>query len=299
MSISNEEIKTVSYSAYSTFKTCPYKWKLTYIDKKRIKDENLNAIFGDAIHETLQKYIELLYGESANLADSFDLYAYFKTCMHTHLKERASESFKYTKEELFEFIFDGKSILDYFQIHANRTRFFPSKVYTIMGIEYEMLYPLKDALSFRGYYDVVLINKLNSSIKIIDFKTSTCGWNKYQKASNDKLYQLLLYKKFLSDKLNISLDKIAVEFVILKRKLTEYSGKNKIEKFTPANGKVSINNAYSEFMEFVNYCYASNGSYNTDVVYKKTPHSGKQKYSNCKYCKYHEHDLCDRTETKT
>ena len=41
------------------------------------------------------------------------------------------------------------------------------------------------------FYDTV-----RDRYKIIDIKTSTMGWNKYQKADKNKTDQLLLYKNF-------------------------------------------------------------------------------------------------------
>ena len=45
------------------------------------------------------------------------------------------------------------------------------------------------------------------------------GWNKYKKADKNKTNQLLLYKHFMKKQLEISEDKIDVEYLILKRRL--------------------------------------------------------------------------------
>jgi hypothetical protein len=58
-------------------------------------------------------------------------------------------------------------------------------------------------------------------MKIIDIKSSTMGWNKYMKADKNKTNQLLLYKHFMAKQLEISEDKIDVEYLILKRRLYE------------------------------------------------------------------------------
>ena len=44
------------------------------------------------------------------------------------------------------------------------------------------------------------------------------GWNKYQKMDKNKTDQLLLYKQFYGAENDISLDKIDVEYFIVKRK---------------------------------------------------------------------------------
>ena len=78
---------------------------------------------------------------------------------------------------------------------------------------------IKPNVHFIGFVDVVLRNLHDNSITIIDLKTSTRGWNKYQKRDQIKNSQILLYKKIYSDKYGLPMDKINVEFQILKRRL--------------------------------------------------------------------------------
>ena len=44
------------------------------------------------------------------------------------------------------------------------------------------------------------------------------GWNKWAKADKNKSNQLLLYKQFYSKQFNFPIDKIDVEFFIVKKK---------------------------------------------------------------------------------
>ena len=46
-----------------------------------------------------------------------------------------------------------------------------------------------------GYLDIVIHDTLSNTIKIMDIKTSTRGWNKWMKKDENKTQQLLLYKK--------------------------------------------------------------------------------------------------------
>jgi hypothetical protein len=76
---------------------------------------------------------------------------------------------------------------------------------------------------------------------------------------------------------------IEVEFFIMKRRLLEDVGfpQNRIERFSPADGKMSVKLVENSFLEFINNGFAATGEYNTDGVFLKTP--GKNKKS-CKYC---------------
>ena len=67
----------------------------------------------------------------------------------------------------------------------------------MVGIEVPINYDLPNDVKFIGYIDVLLYNTVTQKYKIIDIKTSTMGWNKYQKCfDKNKTDQLLLYKQF-------------------------------------------------------------------------------------------------------
>ena len=40
---------------------CPYRWKLNYIDEIREDGGNIHTLFGTAMHETLQKYLDVFF----------------------------------------------------------------------------------------------------------------------------------------------------------------------------------------------------------------------------------------------
>ena len=70
-----------------------------------------------------------------------------------------------------------------------------------------------------GYLDIVILDEITNTLKIYDIKTSTRGWNKWMKKDENKTQQLLLYKQFYSKQYNHPIDKIEVEYFIVKRKL--------------------------------------------------------------------------------
>jgi hypothetical protein len=98
---------------------------------------------------------------------------------------------------------------------------------------------------------------------------------------------MLLYKKFYSEKYDIPLDKIKVEYQILKRKLWEAADfpVPRISKFVPANGKPSVNRAWDGFLGFVNNVFGENGEIiQTDFPTNKGKH--------CDWCEFKERNLC-------
>ena len=47
----------VSFSQYSTWMSCPYQYKLSYIDKLGTNKSNISLIFCTAMHEIIQSYV--------------------------------------------------------------------------------------------------------------------------------------------------------------------------------------------------------------------------------------------------
>ena len=142
-------------------------------------------------------------------------------------------------------------------------------------------YQLPKDMRFEGFMDVVLHDKKNGRMKIIDIKSSTMGWNKYMKADKNKTNQLLLYKHFMAKQLEISEDKIDVEYLILKRRLYEniiYPQK-RIQAFSPASGKPSVNKVMNRLQEFIDECYDDKGKIISHNYEKCEPHK------KCRSCK--------------
>lgn len=112
------------------------------------------------------------------------------------------------------------------------------------------------------------------------------------KADKNKSNQLLLYKQFYSKQFDIPMDRIDVEFFIVKRKLYEKVDfpQKRVQLFTPANGTPSINRVINKFKQFVDESFLDNGEYNLDNIYNKVPSD-----KNCRFCDYKDKpDLCDR-----
>lgn len=275
--------KTISFSQISMYTDCQLKWYLSYVKNKSVGDQNLHLVFGSAMHDVLQNYIKILYDQSAKVADALDLHQMLYDEMSKEFI-KASKSFgKHisTKEELVEFYMDGVAILDYFK--ANRNEYFSKKSYELVGIEIPIQIDMQNNVTFRGYIDIAIRDTISGKIKIIDFKTSTMGWKDYQKNDENKTSQIILYKKFYSEQNNISVDKIDVEFIILKRKLYENVDfpQKRIQRFTPASGKPTINKVTEKLNKFIETCFTDIGQYNESREYNKADTEKK-----CKYCEF-------------
>jgi hypothetical protein len=284
----------VSFSQYSMWSSCPQQYKLAYIDGLSESSSNIHSIFGTAMHETLQHYLEKCLRISKSQADKMiDLNEFLKERMReTYLKETGGElgSTICTKEEMIEFLYDGQVLLEWFQKSKNFNKFFSLKHDALVAIEQPINTKIADNVNFMGFIDLIIRDTFTGKYKIIDFKTSTRGWSKYQKSDPVKNAQILLYKKFYAELIGISEDMIDVEFIILKRKVEvkEDIPTHRMSRHVPANGKPSINKAWKGFKEFVETVFDTEGNYNLNIEYPK------KATKLCEWCEFFERGLCDR-----
>jgi|TARA_B100000497_G_C7649348_1_gene390583 hypothetical protein len=282
----------ISYSQFSQWVQCPHKWKLQYIDGYGQFTDNIYTMFGSSIHECIQLYLKVMYSDSIKKANELPLEEVLMLEMkknYLEAKDKFEEQLT-NPEEMKEFYHQGCQIIDDFK--KKRGQYFSKKGYELVGIEKPLNYKLPNNINFVGFMDVVMKDTIRDRIKIIDIKTSTMGWNKWMKADKNKTNQLLLYKQFYSKQYNFPIDKIDVEFFIVKRKLYENMDfpQKRIQTFVPANGTPSLNKVNVSLKEFIDECFTDEGKHNEQHIYKKIVST-----KNCKYCDFKDKpELCDR-----
>ena len=277
----------ISYSQISMYNDCPLRWKLNYVDDISIKESNIYLIFGSAMHEVLQTYLNIMYMDSVKNADILDLNKLLRDKLIEQFKEAEEEDGKppCTKEELIEFLDDGILIIDFFK--KRRGEYFSKRDWELIGCEIPIEVDLKNNIKMIGYIDVVMRHIPTDSIKIIDIKTSTMGWNKWMKKDENKTQQLLLYKQFYSKQYDHPIERIEVEYFIVKRKLWEKAmfPQKRVQKFVPASGKPSMNKVSTRMLKFINEAFTEDGEKKDDML--ATP-SKKA----CKWCEFKRTEHC-------
>lgn len=282
--------KSVSFSQYSMYKNCQYQWYLSYVKKLQPFKPSIHLIFGTAFHETLQHYIQTMFDKSSAEADKIHLPTYFKTRLIELYQANAIHGHFSTPEELTEFNEDATAILEYFK--SKRGLFFTKKNTKLIGIELPILTPILEEVenvNMKGFIDLVTYNKTVDRYTVYDFKTSTRGWSDYEKKDQTKINQILLYKRFFSQKLNVPEDKIDVQFFILRRKINEAAEfvPKRIQEFVPAHGVKKVKDAVEDIQAFVKNVFTPVGEYQE----KEYPKS----IDKCKFCPYNDKpELCDR-----
>jgi len=282
-------LKSISHSQFTSYNECNLKWKLRYIDELSIGSGNIYTIFGSAMHSVIQSYLTEFYNNTIKDAEKLPLDLMLKNEMikeFTKIREEHNVDVC-SQDDMVEFYQDGVEIIKDFKKH--RAKYFMKNNYELVGIELPIFTKLQPGVEFRSFLDVVIKNKINDNIKIIDLKTATRGWVHYQKKNFYKTSQLILYKQFYSDKFDVPLDKINVEFLILKRKIPKDPDwpVSRMQRFEPSHGSVTLNKVNKAFHEFRELIFDSKGNYRIDRNYPAKPGSA------CKFCEFYDTEHCE------
>jgi hypothetical protein len=283
--------KTVSYSQYSMWVSCPFKWYLTYVENKQPYQASIHTTFGTAFHETLQSYLEVMYNESGAEADRMDLEALFQERFReVYSKEYKKAGAHYTNPvEMGEFYEDAVAILRY--VKKNRNKLFTIRKMRLLGIEIPLLLNVSNNIYYKAFIDFAVYDEDLDKVTIYDIKTSTRGWGDREKKDDSKTAQVLLYKEYFSKQFGFDVEKIEVEYLIVKRKIYEQSEYPipRTQSFRPSSGKIKRKQAMDSFNAFIKDCFDEGGKPQIKS-YLKTVGEGS-----CKWCPYRDlPELCDK-----
>lgn len=287
--------KNISYSQMSIFRGCPHRWKLQYKDKIKRFTSSIHTVFGTAIHEVMQHYLDVAYDQSFSVADrEINMEEFFQEKFigeyQNQYKKNNDQHFS-SAEEMREFYEDGISILNWFK--KKRSRYFQKRGWHLVGCEIPLVIApnkMYNNILYAGFLDVVMYHEPTETFKIIDIKTSTRGWREQDKKNEDKQYQLLLYKQYFSEQYGIPLSNIDIEFFIVKRKVMDWDDEKimsphqayRVQQFSPPSGKIKLGRAKKAINSFINECFNSNG----DIKELEYPKSVSK--WNCMFCPYKE-----------
>ena len=288
--------RSVSYSQYSIYANCPYQWYLSYVENKNPYQATIHTVFGTAFHETLQKYINIMYNESGAAADRIDLEELFTErfrAIYSEEYEKTKEHFT-NAQEMREFFDDGVAILKW--IKTRRNKLFTTRKIKLLGIELPLLVGLNKNIYLKGYIDFILYDEELQKVYIYDIKTSTRGWSEREKKDDNKLAQILLYKEYFGRQFGFDVDRIEVEYFIVKRKIWEKSEFPipRVQSFKPASGKTKRRQAVEKMENFIKDCFDEFGKPQIKSYLKQVGESS------CKWCPYKDKpELCDKIAVST
>jgi hypothetical protein len=283
--------RSVSYSQYSMWATCPHRWALKYIENKEPYQASIHTVFGTAFHETLQSYITTIYEISGAAADKMDLETLFQERFReVYAKEYKASGAHFTDAaEMSEFFDDGIAILKW--LKSRRNKIFTIRKMKLLGIELPLLLKLANNIYYKAFIDFALYDEDLNKVYIYDIKTSTRGWSDNEKRDDQKTAQVLLYKEYFARQYGWDVEQMEVEFFIVKRKIYEQAEYPipRLQSFRPASGKNKRKQAIDNFDTFIKDCFDEVGKPQIKSYLKNVGEKS------CKWCPYKDNqELCDK-----
>ena len=250
----------VSYSEVKLWHECPRKHKLQYIDKIDGFKGNLHTAFGTAIHSVC---------EHGLLNEDLDRGKHFLDEFAKEIKSLEKKGVEVEHDLYHQMLEQYEPIVDSFRDELDN--YFENC--EVVSTEERLCEDMEGHdLKFKGFIDLVVKTE-DGKYHILDWKTTSWGWNSRRKSDKIVNYQLTLYKYFWAQKHGVPLDKVETHFGLLKRT----AKKNNTEIFRVTSGPTKVRNALT-FLEKA-------------VTNIKKGFSIKNRLA-CKYCNFYKTEHC-------
>lgn len=234
-------VEYISFSSWKDWLFCPYKFKLTRVDKIKLFEANEYTTFGTAVHDTTEKLVLLEDTRRKNRGTkddaAFDAQEFFLKRFREEVEKISEERRKKINDKsLAEMKEQGRELVEL--VLPALKEYLGD--YELFSAEYELRQPIPEHLNydFYGFVDLILKTP-DGKYHIIDWKTCSWGWDIEKKTSKEYTYQLTYYKHFLSRQLKVDPKMIETHFGLLKRT----AKKDKVELFRVTSGERKVQNA--------------------------------------------------------
>ncbi|MBM4339843.1 MAG: PD-(D/E)XK nuclease family protein [Deltaproteobacteria bacterium] len=155
---------TYSHSQLSTYETCPYQYKLSYIQKIKMDTEGIEAFMGSMVHDVLEKLYRDLKMTKLNTLE--ELLEFYHQCWEKNWSDTVQIIRKEYSAEDYRSL-GAKCITEYYK------RYYPFDQGKTLGLEETIYFPLEEE---KGYWIRGVIDRLTllngSVLEIHDYKTS-------------------------------------------------------------------------------------------------------------------------------
>lgn len=234
-------VEHISFSSWKDWLFCPYKFKLTRIDKVKGFEGNEYTTFGTALHDTAEQMVLLekqkRLDEGVKNDNAFDPVRHFEKSFREELNKLPKEKIDNIEQKtITEMKKQGAELVPL--ILPALKEYFGE--FEIFHAEYELRQPIDEHTNFdfTGIVDLVLKTP-DGKFHIFDWKTTNAGWFGKKRSEKETIYQLTFYKHFFSKQLGIEPKIIETYFGLLKRKNVS----PRIEIFKVTNGEKRTKNA--------------------------------------------------------
>jgi hypothetical protein len=197
-----------SYSSVSTYTTCPYSFKLSYIDAVS-KENNFYGQYGNLTHECFEKYFT---GE----IEVWELSQYYRE-NYDRVVSIPAPSSPYGLGEKYKL--QGQEFFDLFSFDKDR--------YQVLFVEDKIDFSLGSSIAVAKP-DLILRSKSNGNTVLYDYKTATpyrVDKNTGKEIADTKKLkgyykQMFLYTYALRTQRDIAVDEITLWYTRLNRTVT-------------------------------------------------------------------------------
>ena len=288
--ISEKPKKSLSFSEYSTYISCPHKWYLNYYCRFP-GDVSEELLFGSSLHNTIEsiftnKMILRLY----RMNKERTIQDVFVDCLKKELERVEDTAFlqNFAGRKLAPiFLFQARDLI----LKLDFERKF--KDYEIVHVEFKLDgLPIHEqdefVLTYKGFVDLILKHKVTGKYLILDWKTSRKAWDiKKKMADNPDLFaQLCLYKHFYSHVSGVDMDKIDTKYYNFPRDEAD-----KQSFYTGILNKTYVDTFFNQFKNVAIKIYQHSQSLKE---FDKAKHTTPKNF--CFRCKYNTPDLCSDDE---
>jgi len=214
----------ISFSEAKMWKECPWRHKLVHIDKLSIQEESPHLHYGTIVHEAIEDFLNTremnINSCQAKIQAAWDEHGFDSEQYIKKQTENAQkQGWKYRHDKVDSWKQSAENCL------TRLPDFMDENFGEWKSIEAEhQLYEDIKGVSgekFKGFIDAIILSKKEGKKKawIIDWKTSSPrGWSREKQQDFLMQAQLMLYKSFWSEKMELRSRDISCGFVLLKKK---------------------------------------------------------------------------------
>jgi len=269
-------VEYISYSAWKDWNFCPFKHKITRIDRIKAFTGNIYSAFGTSMHDTAEEILLLELEKDKNDGhlkdDSFDPIKFFKNSFKEELNSLDSVGKQHIVDKQIDPLEIEKQGIELIPlILPEMKKYFGN--FRVVQAEQEVRQTVDGFpnFDFHGYIDLIIQTE-DGKYHIIDWKSTSWGWDLRKRSDIEITYQLTYYKYFFCKATGAQHKDVETHFCLLKRTAV----KDKIEFFRVTSGDKKISNA----LNVLNNCV-------TNII--KSNETGKyvKNKLNCERCEFH------------
>ena len=218
--------KTISFSSLADFHRCSYAFKLSRIDGIYLSTASVDTVFGTLLHSCAQAILQ--YKQDQTEINRFER-TWKKFCgMYKKYLDQ---------EQTLRFAAAGKNALKGIRQFVEDEF---GQDFEVLSVEEELLHKTGGTdLKFKGFVDLVILDKTNDRLVILDLKSCANSFQFKKYAGKEKERQLVFYKHFYCLKHDLDPKDVQTIFLLMEK---DPKSKNPIGLHKITSGIVKVSN---------------------------------------------------------